>query len=329
MKEPLVRLYWRILYGADIARAALMRVRGLSEEAVVVIGSPRSGTTWLMRLIAERPDYCALFEPLHTRWWPAARGSGFGDRPSEGDDRTRQYMRRILNGTVASRRPRWSPRIEGDVKRLIPGMVQRMWADCLVIKFVRAVRLLPWMVEHFPQQRYIYVARNPYAVVSSQLRTGITGYGDSDLLDKVRQSDRMLTRFYDRIRTDAEQVLDGTVEDRFESVEECLALSWYADNIVAQQIADHEAVLAVKYEDLLQTRDAERRRIQNHIGAAVRPREEGNVRKPQSQLTKWSRHLSGAQVERIRNALRILERAHGPVEVAPLPDRHTESPPQS
>lgn len=319
MTEFLLSLYWKARYAADRVRAAAMRVRGLSGPHVVIVGSPRSGTSWLMHLIAQRPQYCALFEPLHPRWWPDAREAGFGDRTWEGDERKRGFLRQVLSGTKASRRPRFSPRVDGDPKRLVRGGLQRLQAERLVLKFVRATRLLPWMVEQFPDQRYLHVVRDPYAVVSSQLRTGITAYVDDgpwpyDLLNEERQPESRVDLLCERIRKDAAQVLAESVVRRIDSLEGCLALSWYADNRVAQRVVNREAVLAVCYEALLTNTEAELDRIQKHIGATFLRPAEGGVKDPHRQLHKWQEQLTDAQVDRIQETIRVLEKAHGPIE---------------
>lgn len=317
--EFLLSLYWKARYAADRVRAAAMRARSLSGEHVLVVGSPRSGTSWLMHLIAQRPDFCALFEPMHPRWWSGVREAGFGDRPWRGDVRKRQFLQQVLSGAKASRRPRFSPRVDGDPGRLLRGAVQRLWATRLVVKFVRACRLLPWMVSEFLNHRYVYVVRNPYAVVNSQLRAGISSYVDDgprpyDLLNEDRQAGSQMDLLCERIRCDAAQVLDQSVVRQIDSLEGCLALSWYADNLVAQHVANHEAVLSVRYEALLTNTEAELDRIQTHIGADLSLPAEIGAKDPNRQLRKWKAELTDAQVDRIREALRVLEQAHGPIE---------------
>ena len=39
--------------------------RGAVRDAVVVAGSPRSGTTWLAEILAAMPQYKLIDEPLH------------------------------------------------------------------------------------------------------------------------------------------------------------------------------------------------------------------------------------------------------------------------
>lgn len=318
--EAAEKLYARILHASDIARAAVMRVRRIERQHVIVVGSPRSGTSWVMRLIAQRPEYCTMFEPLHPRWWSGVREAGFEDRSIEGDERKRRYIRQLLTGTKASREPRWSPRIQRNPIRLIRGGVQRLSASRLVIKFVRACRLLPWLVQQFPDQRYVYVVRDPYAVVNSQLRRGVSAYVDDrempyDLLNFDEQSESTVDLLCQRICADAEQILDAKTVREIDSLEGCLTLSWYVDNLIAKRTAeDYDSILTVHYEKLLTNTEEELERMRNHVASAGPLARDVQVKNPHSQIHKWQSQLSDEQIERIQRVLRVLTRRYGKLE---------------
>lgn len=313
-------VYRSVLRLVERARAVSMRIRGLSEDPVVVVGSPRSGTTWVMRLIAKQSGYCAIFEPLHARWWPGARDAGFGNRPSTGDDRKRAYLRRIFKGEEARqsiRRPRWGQSVGANPGRLLWGTAKRLLAGRLVVKFVSACRLLPWMVEEFPECRYVYLVRNPYAVVSSQLSRGASSYLDDrarpfDYLNQAEQPASAKTELFDRIRSDAAEVLDEDTVRGIDSLEGCLTLSWYTDNLVAQRASNEsEAVLTVHYEDLLTGTEEQLARIQAHLGSGPLASSEVEAKNPERQRTKWRERLSNRQVTSIRATLHQLEAVYG------------------
>lgn len=321
--EAAENLYLRTLHAADIVRAVVMRVRGIAQQHVIVVGSPRSGTSWVMRLIAHRPEYCTMFEPLHPRWWSGVREAGFDDRPMDGDEKKRDYIRQLLRGTKACREPRWSPSIERNPIRLIRGTVHRLSANRLVIKFVRACRLLPWLVREFPDQRYVYVRRDPYAVVNSQLRRGVSAYVDDrgmpyDLLNADEQPQSSVDLLCQRIRADAEKILDPKTVQGIDSLEGCLALSWYADNLIAKRAADtHDSILIVHYEKLLTNTEEELERIRDHAGATGPLAGHVHVKNPHSQINKWQSQLSADQVERIRRVLGVLTREYGDLDSQP------------
>lgn len=296
-----------------------MRIRELPQDPVIVLGSPRSGTSWTMRLIAKQAGYCSIFEPLHARWWPGAREAGFGNRPTTGDAQKREYLQRVLSGQEARRsirRPRWSLSVGTHPGRLLQGIVKRLRADRLVVKFVSACRLLPWMVEEFPDCRYIYIVRNPYAVINSQLSRGASSYLDDrarpyDYLNDARQPTSAKAELCNRIQSDAADVLgEASVRD-INSLEECLALSWYTDNFVAQHVASNrDAVLTAKYEDLLLNTGAEVERIYAHIGACSSASTSVQVKNPDQQLNKWREQLTDSQITSIRAVLHTLKKTH-------------------
>jgi hypothetical protein len=169
------------------------------------------------------------------------------------------------------------------------------------------------MVAEFPDCRYVYVVRNPYAVVNSQLSEGVSSYVDDratpfDFLNEAAQKGSGRERLCDRIRSDAAQVLDETAVREIDSLEGCLALSWYADNLVAQRVAAcTETVFTVNYEDLLTDTDTEMERIYAHVGAGAPPSTTETVKNPERQLHKWKEQLSDRQVASIRETLRMLE----------------------
>jgi len=313
-------IYHRTLYAADLVRAGIMEFRDMDRSCVVILGSPRSGTSWLMRLIGAAPGYCTMFEPLHPRWWPGVREAEFGDRPSDGDKRKRQFIQEIFDGVKASRHPRWSYLVNGNPVLFVRGVVQRAFADRLVVKFVRALRLFPWLLKHFPDQQYIYIVRDPRAVVSSQLQTGISAYMENDnnwptdLLDHSEYSPSLLSELCSRIRSDAAAVIDSDAIHEIKSLEGCLTLSWYSDNLVARRAAEHKEVAMLSYEDLLTDTQNELERLKRHIKSESCLTSNVNVKDTNHQISKWRKKLSDVQTGRIERALNILEETHVPTE---------------
>ena len=315
--QPVYRVTLRTI---EQARVMVMRARSLSKEPVVVVGSPRSGTSWMMRLIAQQDGYCTIFEPLHHRWWPKAREVGFGNRPWEADKQQALYLEQVFRGEIGRqsiRRPRWSEEVRGNPVSLVRGTIKRLRSDRLVTKFVRACRLLPWLVEAFPDCRYVYLVRDPYAVVSSQLSRGVSSYLNErgspyDYLNASKQSEPVIAKLCDRIRTDAAQVLDEAVVRDIDSLEGCLALSWYADNLIAQEAASRsEAVCTVRYEELLTDTESVLLTVQRHLGIEETLAAGLDVKNPERQLHKWRENLSGSQVETIKNVLDALQNEYG------------------
>jgi len=55
-------ILWQALHkGADI------------KDTIVISGTPRSGSTWVMEILDTLPDYRSILEPFNTAWYPQIR----------------------------------------------------------------------------------------------------------------------------------------------------------------------------------------------------------------------------------------------------------------
>jgi len=43
------------------------------KDTIVISGTPRGGTTWLMEILETLPRYKSIFEPLHKVWYPEVK----------------------------------------------------------------------------------------------------------------------------------------------------------------------------------------------------------------------------------------------------------------
>jgi hypothetical protein len=136
-------------------------------RAALVLGSGRSGTTWLAESIARRHRSRLLFEPFHpTLGCYAGEVRLFAD-PAEEEPRLARVAQRVLSGRARG------PYIDQIlVARLPRGRV---------VKDVHAANLLPWLRANHPAVPVIYVVRHPIATSLSRLRSDVF-YGTGDYL---------------------------------------------------------------------------------------------------------------------------------------------------
>ncbi len=134
-----------------------------AKDSIIICGSRRSGTTWLMELLSKIPGYITIFEPFQSSWFPGS--IGFSPDPMPDQEGIREYLQDVLEGRV-----RCSSSI---YKTNLFNLRQRLLGDKLLIKFVRANKLIGLIKDQFEVRCIIYLIRNPYAVVSSQVRTGL------------------------------------------------------------------------------------------------------------------------------------------------------------
>ena len=69
-------------------------------DTIILAGSPRSGTTWLMEILRIIPGYTTLFEPLNPLYLPKSFEIGFRSRTylQQGEDwpKGEEHLRKIL-----------------------------------------------------------------------------------------------------------------------------------------------------------------------------------------------------------------------------------------
>jgi hypothetical protein len=139
-------------------------------KSALVLGSGRSGTTWLAEVIARQCGSRVLFEPFHPRLGNFNRGLKLFMAPGEGDPEATRPVERVLAGRVRHRQIDHiqSPRLPGG----------------RVIKDIHATNLAPWFRERHPEMPLIYLVRHPLAASASRMRAGtfngLGAYLDTD-----------------------------------------------------------------------------------------------------------------------------------------------------
>ncbi len=132
------------------------------QKVYVLTSSPRSGSTLLGQILDEIPDSCSLFEPLQLTHVPEAKQAGFLWRTDIAESKEwvsgKNFFQRIFEGRVINR---WTT--------MEMTLAKSLKAKCMVVKFVRANRLLPWLCNNFSLPAPILLLRHPCAVVASQM----------------------------------------------------------------------------------------------------------------------------------------------------------------
>lgn len=133
-------------------------------QTLLVLGSARSGTTWLAEIINNTQKYKYLFEPFHAGKATCWKGLDFYPIITE-DDVTRATLRvkslkKILNGRVK----------QGD--EWVYGHGRQYKAPNLMIKAIRAQFMLPAIYKIKPEIKTIYIKRDLVDTISSQIKSG-------------------------------------------------------------------------------------------------------------------------------------------------------------
>jgi Sulfotransferase family len=192
---------------------------------ILVLGSGRSGTTWVQEVLSALPGYRIVFEPFHqknVRHFPQVGDyERLYQRKERSDGVLADYLRRLTREAL----PPGSP-LSREQSNL------RIKAYQTVIKSIRLNLSAGWLREHF-QGKLVFVLRDPVGVIRSWLTTGWGQRRDVGVY--LRQSE--LVNDYLLPCADYLQwlVKKGTVVERS-------AACWVIENGVAVRMLEQDVV---------------------------------------------------------------------------------------
>ena len=127
------------------------------KNTVLVVGSGRSGTSWVTNLINADNAFRYIFEPFHPQECPYMRE--FPEvlylSPKTDDRNFEELASRILKGHVHLD---WTDRFN-----------KRYFSSKRIIKCIRLMLSFDWIHLHFPEIPIIYILRHPLAVINSRM----------------------------------------------------------------------------------------------------------------------------------------------------------------
>ncbi|MCD4736189.1 MAG: sulfotransferase [Bacteroidales bacterium] len=305
---------------------------------LIIAGSGRSGTTWILDSIAEANGMATIFEPLHPIGVPAARP--FANRYVRDDSHEpelRNFMNKVFEGRLKSiwakyriRPDRLRPRFGQSVfqgqkncmllhsKDLLAQYVRflnhyrvyrKSKSDRFIVKFIRANLMLGWLAKNY-DARIVFTVRHPAAVVASILRlieNSPHDWGYKKALEQYENDERLQNDYlckYNDIRNNPLSLVQG------------LTVVWCIENILPMIIAQNAGCCVVFYEDLVANPENHWEHIVQSLGLNVVPSKNINVKPSQqasidireklfdkTQLTKWKKYLSEKQLREIDNIL--------------------------
>ena len=276
------------------------------QDTIIISGTPRGGTTWFMELIETLPEYKSIFEPFHKEWFPQVKQLSLSPRPylepNAENKPLKEYLKQVFTGQIISREPLFPLTPTAIYKRLL--------ATKILVKFIRANRLLPWIVNNFQVRGTYFMIRHPCATIASQLETGVRGYftpkdvplpkeivlREASQIPQIRENEWLMKKLY-------------TIKTQ----EEVLAAIWGLDNYVPlSYLSEHpDAWYTVVYEKLITDFDEEIKRIFDYINEEVPEKVYEKFKRPSKtthdksylgtpkQLLKWKNKLSERQIKNI------------------------------
>jgi hypothetical protein len=251
-----------------------MRANQSVLRPIFVVGSGRSGTTWIGDTIASCAGCVSIFEPLHPQ--SAAEAPRWGTNtclpgPYLRADGTYPEWQRFFDSLLAGRISNWWTRRDW---MKVPKVVARwplaqrvgshlakchyrvceMRARRYVVKEIRANLMLDWLAA-YTSGRFVYVLRHPCAVIGSRLLHPEFGF-QIDPSEVLCQSE-LMRDYLEPFRATISAAQGPVIRQ---------AVLWCVENFVPLAQARSRDWLICCYEDFVADRDAAFGRVFRFLG---------------------------------------------------------------
>jgi hypothetical protein len=240
----------------------------------MVVGTGRSGTTWVAEVIDSQIPCRLMFEPFNPdRVGEFSRFHYFQYMPP---DREHPDLLSFCNATM--RGELRGPWVDGYLARLFPRL--------RLIKDIRPTLMLRWLKNQFPDVPVLYVLRHPCAVVLSRMRLNwATDQDVSRFLCQPQLVADHLSPYMD--------VIEAARTD-----EEKHAVVWCLSNLVPLRQFAGGGWTLLYYEHLKQRPETEVPRLFSALGVDFDSRVFSDLRLP----SRTTRHTRGGTSDRAVNA---------------------------
>jgi len=285
------------------------------DNTFIIAGSGRSGTTWILDVLATASNYKTIFEPLHPGVGEVARKcAGKYIRPDSVQVDIKKFMDAVITGKI---RTIWTNyRVISDRLKPTPDvfisprafieLFQRykmLWNNYrrlnrnnhvgVAVKFIRANLLLGWLCGQY-NVRTLFIVRHPGAVIESKLRLDAAArsaglkHGTSDW------NPHFVLNQYLNDKIFCDDILDHYIKNidlKSMSDLEIHTLNWCLENVPVLDVANKYNICVSCYEDLVANGETEWNRITDYLGLSLNY-DELNINKPSQQASEDFRKLA-------------------------------------
>ena len=246
----------------------------LKNAPIIIAGSGRSGTTWVLDAIAQANNLRTIFEPLNPAGVPSAKPlANLYVRDNEDCPELKRFMDKVFSGNLKSL---WADyRIRPDRLRLnmhkAEPLRQKLGSlkynyetlatnylryrkdksKSLAVKFIRANLMLGWLSANY-QAKTLLVVRHPGAVIASKMRLGGPHWQYEPVLKQYCQDQKLVEDYLHKFKSTLARSL-SPVEGH--------AVVWCIENALQPCNAEKSGQTVVFYENLFIDSDTEWRRI--------------------------------------------------------------------
>jgi hypothetical protein len=312
-----------------------------TKEALVIMGSGRSGTTWVLDAIAASNNLHTVFEPLHSAVGVGARKyAGRYIRPDSRDNEFRQFMDTIIYGELHTiwsdyralpdrLMPEWRTFVTPRKTMEMYSHYMNLWKNFkkrksmkgssgVAVKFIRANLMLNWLVANY-DLKVLFLIRHPCAVIESKMRLdlsarkanlshGVSDWNPQPLLAQYLEDDAF--------QEDLIAPYFGHIDKKKYTDVEAHALIWCFENVPVLMGIQRDNVCVTSYENLVTNgktewpRIAEKLCLNNLPGEArlISPSQQASedFRRnalDETKLARWQERLNETSIADIGNIL--------------------------
>ena len=196
----LKNIYWNYYNKYYLPFKKIKESNSSISNTILVVGSARSGTTWLGDVCAQLLDARPIFEPfILDRNRKFYFSNSIFKRFWNDKIRRKLLMNYSLYFTDNSELP---PSLFRQISNILRGYVRSQWTDrgisfdknynYRVIKEVRANLMLKFLAQRWPELKIIWIIRNPLNVVQSQLYLSVRYNWGFDLDYRMFEQEELL-----------------------------------------------------------------------------------------------------------------------------------------
>ena len=306
---------------------------------LVIAGSGRSGTTWVLDVLAEANNLRTIFEPLSPFFVPEARSfANCYVRENAHEPELKRFMEKVFKGEFhnlwidircykanllpsVSQMTSWDYMYNfGAFYKLFLGRslkYRRKKSFIPITKFIRANLMLDWIEKNF-NAKTVYVVRHPGAVVASQIAASkaksgavwdFNGSTKQSILSQYKQDEQLRKDYLDKYYQIFSEKLSPVAGH---------TLLWCIENILPVYNQQKKKHYVFFYEDIVKNPEKEFGRMVKVLSLErkpdsviiVRPSQQASMEMKNEafgdkSLTRWMKKLSKQQLGEIDNILKI------------------------
>lgn len=272
---------------------------------LLLFSSPRGGSTWLSQILLTVPKTILIWEPINPRKNKRLRDLNFGWRQSIPENEKWKDAEDFFFNVLSGKELTLDTIRYTNFHRLIIGKQ-------LLIKFVRANALLPWLSNTFHFKYLpIYLVRHPFAVVQSQLRHGAWNHIHPKYVLPDTPFNEPYIKHWDFIKS-------------LSSLEEILVANWcFANKYTLENKRNDSDWITIFYENLIVRPEIEIDRIFTRWGVPKPNDIYKQSKEPsftvksndlssseQKQIAKWKDFFNSSTISKMENVLNYFEISH-------------------